>query len=91
MGEMSAPPLDVSSSRAAAIEIMEALSAKHDRPLERLTMHFSRTGYGDRMETYLMMANLQVRRGRNGGYECRGKGEWSGMSSLEEELWLEGE
>jgi hypothetical protein len=89
MGEMSAPPLDVSSSRDAAIEIIEIISRKAKRPLERLTMHFSRTGYGDRMETYLTVAKLQVRRGVDGKYEFRGRQEWNGISSLGEEMWLE--
>jgi hypothetical protein len=89
MGEMSFPPLSVQSSQQSAIEIMEEISRKQERPLARLTLHLSRTGYGDRMESCLMMAMIQVRRGANGGYEFSGKTEWSGMGSLKEEMGLE--
>lgn len=89
MGAKHASPLSSTNSQKAALEIKDAVSAAQERPLERLTMHTSRAGYGDRSQPYLMFAKLQVRHGENGEYEFRGKQEWSGLGDLEEELWLE--
>jgi hypothetical protein len=97
MGTISPPPLSVEGARDAAIKIIDGMSEAHDVPLQALTMYFSRVGYEDRAQPYLMNANMQVRRrkDRKGKdkerFEIRGKQRWGGPAALEEELSFEDE
>jgi hypothetical protein len=97
MGSIEPPALDKKRTRIAAIKIMEAMSKNHNKPLEWLTLHITRTGYEDRAQPYLMHAGMQLRRSKGNGaaaetkYEVRGKMKWFGLSSLDEELIFEEE
>lgn len=95
MGSMKAPPLNKDGAKRAAINIAETISNRQAKPLEWLTLHFGRTGYQDRAQTYLMQAKLQLRRDKNAAiagddkYEVRGNQNWFGLQPLEDELLLE--
>lgn len=98
MGTIRPPPLDKGKSKTAAIEILETISQAQGWPLEKLTLHFARTGLEDRAQPYMMHTKMQVRRSKDQKddnvlddkeYEFRGRGEWFGAAGLEEELLLE--
>ncbi|KAH7069332.1 hypothetical protein FB567DRAFT_565062 [Paraphoma chrysanthemicola] len=89
MGSIPAPKFTREAAQTAAIGLMNKLSLGKSRPLEWLTIQFTRTGLEDRAQPYLMFADLQVRQAKTGsGYEVRGKQEWVGWTTLEDELRL---
>ncbi|KAH7076388.1 hypothetical protein BKA63DRAFT_602194 [Paraphoma chrysanthemicola] len=89
MGSIPAPKFTKEAAQTAAIKLMDKLSFRQSQPLEWLTIQFTRTGLEDRAQPYLMFADMQVRRAKtNGGYEVRGKQEWVGYTTLEDELRL---
>ncbi|KAH7385164.1 hypothetical protein DE146DRAFT_748088 [Phaeosphaeria sp. MPI-PUGE-AT-0046c] len=93
-GGTISPSLDKERSQAAAVEIMQSLSAGKAQPLERLTMHLTRMSCDERLDPYKLWAKLQVRRDERSGmqdhFEFRGKQRWSFREGVEEELELEG-
>ncbi|KAF2831092.1 hypothetical protein CC86DRAFT_134764 [Ophiobolus disseminans] len=95
MGSIEAPPLDIDGSRAAAIGIMETISKAQERPLEKLTLHFARTGRSDRCQPYMMDTMMHLRRSKEEGavgdskYEVRGNQSWWGVSELQQEIMFE--
>ncbi len=94
-GEIIPSPLFKDSSLTAGIEIMETVSRIQGRPLDWLTIHFSRIVANRTHPAKMVQAKMQIRRtkyvntdtGRN--FEVRGRMEWLTTPSLEEELWLE--
>jgi hypothetical protein len=95
MGEIPPPPLDQEKAKRAAFEMMEIVSQGHREPLRRLTLHFTRKGYYDRFQPYLMYGDVQVRRtGTESAveekrYEFGGKQEWSQSQGSDEQLMFE--
>jgi hypothetical protein len=84
----------------AEIEHADTCPRGPKRPLEWLTLHFTRTGYMDRAQPYEMWGSMQVRRSKSGhiggdgeeAYEVRGKQDWAGEDiDLREELLFEEE
>jgi hypothetical protein len=98
MGNIPPPPIDRASSKKAAIGIIETISKAQERSLEWLTLHFTREGYYDRFQPYLMWGNMQVRRSKDNNadgdnaYEVRGRQTWdSRAATLHDELIFEEE
>lgn len=90
MGTISPPPINKEGSKLAAVKIMETISKAQRLPLEILTLYLSRTGSEDRAQPYIMQGTMQLKRSEmNGGFEVRGKQEWSWGMQLEEDMFFE--
>jgi hypothetical protein len=91
-GRIPAPPLKKLESKEVAFRLMETIFQSQAHPLQWLTLHFTRTGFMDRFQPYLMSANLQARRSTKGAhdYEFRGQQKWCD-ACFDDELQLEEE
>lgn len=89
MGSIPPPAFTKKAAKTTAIKLMQKISKGQKEPLEWLTLHFTRTGLEDRAQPYLMFADMQVRLSKTeNGYEDRGRQEWVGNTTLEDELHL---
>jgi hypothetical protein len=97
MGTAHTPPLEKERSVAAAMKIAEAVSGSRQDALQWLTLHLSRMTYGDRADRIEVFSRFQIRRTgyssrvRGHEWDVRGKMDWYGLSSLEEDLLFEEE
>ncbi|RYO39043.1 hypothetical protein AA0113_g11239 [Alternaria arborescens] len=97
MGAAETPPLDEKRSVAAAMHIAKVISGSRQDALQWLTLHLSRMTYGDRADRCEVFSRLQIRRNgytsrlRGHEWDVRGKMDWYGLSSLEEDLLFEEE
>ncbi|KAF7672568.1 hypothetical protein GT037_009599 [Alternaria burnsii] len=97
MGTANTPPLDEERSVAAAMNIAEVISGSRQKALQWLTLHLSRMTYGDRADRWEVFSRLQIRRNgytsrlRGHEWDVRGKMDWYGLPSLEEDLLFEEE
>jgi hypothetical protein len=97
MGAAETPPLDEKRSVAAAVNIAKVISGSRQDALQWLTLHLSRMTYGDRADRCEVFSRLQIRRNgyasrlRGHEWDVRGKMDWYGLSSLEEDLLFEEE
>jgi hypothetical protein len=97
MGAAESSPFDKERSVTAAIFITEVLSEKQQDALQWLTLHITRTTYGDRMDPWRVHTKLQLRRNtyysqlREQKCVIHGRIDWYSLPPLEENRLFENE